>query len=67
MRCAVALQVPDQVPLVERSHLCASVRHGCDGGIDVGDVIGVCRGWRGRRYRRVRQRGGGRDARDARA
>ena len=36
-------------------------------GIDVGDVIGVCRGWRGRRYRRVRQRGGGRDARDARA
>ena len=39
MRCAVALQVPDQVPLVERSHLYAPVRHGCDDGTDVGDVV----------------------------
>ena len=35
MRCAVALQVP----LVERSHFCAPVRHGCDDGTDVGDVV----------------------------
>ena len=35
MRCAVALQVP----LVERSHLYAPVRHGCDDGTDVGDVV----------------------------
>ena len=39
MRCAVALQVPDQVPLVERSHLYAPVRYGCDDGTDVGDVV----------------------------
>ena len=35
MRCAVALQVP----MVERSHLYAPVRHGCDDGTDVGDVV----------------------------
>ena len=33
------MQVPDQVPLVERSHLYAPVRHGCDDGTDVGDVV----------------------------
>ena len=33
------MQVPDQVPLVERSHLYAPVRYGCDDGTDVGDVV----------------------------
>ena len=28
-----------QVPLVEQSHFCAPVRHGCDDGTDVGDVV----------------------------
>ena len=28
-----------QVPMVERSHLYAPVRHGCDDGTDVGDVV----------------------------
>ena len=28
-----------QVPLVERSHLCAPVRHGCDDGTNVGDIV----------------------------
>ena len=29
------------MPPVERSHLCASVRHGCGVGAGVGDVVGA--------------------------